>query len=129
MASLITVPLPTGSDTLYYEDPLFMTPHPNPHNITTVNTVYIVVETNTTPACGDTATTIINILPQSNYIGNQMLPFNYSDCSSIPLGVFSLTDGLSDTLRTTTDCRKIVAVTDEPDGTDLGSITASRCSL
>lgn len=124
VASLIN-PFTTtaGADTLYYNDNTFTTLHPNPHAIYTPDTVYMVLATNTIPVCSDTAVAYINIIPSSNYIANQDIIANYSICGSVGCGNITLNDGATETLFTTTDCRKIATVTDAVDGVNLGSVS------
>lgn len=112
--------VPPGTDTLYYTNNF--TPHPNPHNITTADTVYIVFVTNTIPACTDTALAEINILPPSDEIANQGA-FNISIPGSVGCGNVTILDGNTETLVTPNDCRKIATVTDISNGTSLGSVT------
>lgn len=69
--------VPPGSDTLYFSDPACTIPHPNPHNITVTDTVYIVIATNTTPVCSDTAIALITLSTAGNLIANQDI-LNYS---------------------------------------------------
>ncbi|MBL7765052.1 MAG: T9SS type A sorting domain-containing protein [Chitinophagaceae bacterium] len=115
--------VPSGTDTLYFEDPGFTIPHPNPHAISTVDTVYMVFVTNTIPACSDTAVAYIDIAPATNNIANQDVQFNYSVCGTAGCNNFTLLDGQMDTLRSSTDCKKVAAILDVVDGTDLGSIS------
>jgi len=123
VASLIN-PFTTtaGADTLYYDDATYTTLHPNPHAIFTPDTVYMVLATNTVPVCSDTAMAIINITPASNFIAYQDTLGNYSNCGVVGCGNILLTDGNTETLYTTTDCRKIATVTDALDGVNLGSV-------
>lgn len=115
--------VPFGSDTLYYEDPGFTSLHPNPHSISTADTVYLVLVTNSTPACSDTMIAYIDIGPASNHIANQDVQFNYSVCGTAGCNNFTLIDGQVDTLRSSTDCKKVAAIFDVADGTSLGSIS------
>ncbi|MBL7765055.1 MAG: T9SS type A sorting domain-containing protein [Chitinophagaceae bacterium] len=125
VASLInpfsTVPI--GTDTLYFADAACTVPHPNPHSISTVDTVYMVFVSNTIPACTDTSEADINVIPMTNYIASQDIQFNYSTPGSVGCNTFILTDGSSDTLRTSTDCKRVASITDIADGTSLGSIS------
>jgi hypothetical protein len=116
-----TVPL--GSDTLYFEDPACTISFAgNPHAITSADTVYMVLLTNTVPSCSDTAVAFVNISQATNMIVNQVVPGNYSDCMTpIACGNVTLTDGGVQTLFTTPDCRKVANVTDVVNSIDLGS--------
>lgn len=113
----------SGTDTLYYSDPFYTIPHPNPHFITTSDTVYMLFETNTSPVCKDSSDAIITIFPSNNFIVSQDTFGNYSIPG--PTGCFSmvLLDGISDTLHSTTDCSRIASVTDIPNGISLGNTT------
>ncbi|MBL7765054.1 MAG: T9SS type A sorting domain-containing protein [Chitinophagaceae bacterium] len=123
VASLINPFSTPGDDTLYYSDAACTIPHPNPHAINTVDTVYIVFVTNTTPACSDTAMAYVDVLPASNYIASQDIQFNYSVVGPVGCNNFILNDGDSDTLRTSNDCKRVAAITDVMDGTSLGSVS------
>jgi hypothetical protein len=116
---------PVGTDTLYYSDPAFTIPHPNPNNITAADTVYMVFATNTNPVCSDTAIAYVDIIPANNYISGQVLtPSIYSNAGSYSCMSTTLADGMSDTIRSTTDCRRVAAVTDITNGTSLGTVSA-----
>jgi hypothetical protein len=124
VASLINpfATIPAGSDTLYYEDPAFSVLHPNPHTIGQPDTVYMVIATTTNPVCSDTAIAYIDVQGGTNHIASQDITFNFSNCGNVGNNIFTLTDGNADTLRTATDCKKVVAIQDIANGTDLGSI-------
>ena len=115
--------VPVGSDTLYFEDPACTISFTgNPHAITSADTVYMVLLTNTVPSCSDTAVAFVNISQATNMIVNQVVPGNYSDClTPISCGNVTLTDGGVQTLFTTPDCRKVANVTDVVNSIDLGS--------
>jgi hypothetical protein len=116
---------PAGTDTLYYSDPAFTIPHPNPTSITAADTVYMVFATNTNPVCSDTAIAYVDIIPANNYISGQVLtPSIYSNAGSYSCMSTTLADGMSDTIRSTTDCRRVAAVTDITNGTSLGTVSA-----
>ncbi|MBK6330553.1 MAG: T9SS type A sorting domain-containing protein [Bacteroidetes bacterium] len=112
--------VPPGSDTLYFSDPACTIPHPNPHNITVTDTVYIVIATNTTPVCSDTAIALITLSTAGNLIANQDI-LNYSIPGFVGCNTFTLTDGNTDTLYNPADCKRIVHITDVANGTSLGS--------
>lgn len=118
--------VPSGSDTLYYADPGFSVLHPNPYSVCASDTVYMILETNTMPACRDTAEAYLAVMGGTNHIAGQDVNFNFSYCGTVGLNQFSLTDGQADTLRTFTDCAKMVAIKDEPDGTSLGQISVEE---
>lgn len=124
VASLIN-PFTTtvGADTLYYDDPACTIPFVNPHTIFVQDTVYLVLVTNTSPACSDTAMALIDIIPASNYIVNQDTFANFSYCGTVGCGNILLGDGNTETLYTTTDCRRVATVTDLANGITLGSTT------
>jgi hypothetical protein len=116
---------PSGTDTLYYEDPAYTIPHPNPHTVGVADTVYMVFATNTTPICSDTAVAYIDIIPANNYLSGQVLtPSIFSNAGSYSCVSTTLMDGMSDTIRTTTDCRRVASVTDVVNGTSLGTVSA-----
>ncbi len=112
---------PSGTDTLYYNDNTYTALHPNPHNITTADTVYMVFATNTLPICSDTATVFIDIAPATNYISGQDVIGGYSVAGSYGCNSVTILDGLSDTLRSPSDCRRISSVTDVVNSISLGS--------
>ncbi len=121
-----------GADTLYYVDAACTIPHPNPHCIFTADTVYVVLKTNTIPYCSDTTTAIIDIIPATNYIVSQDTFANFSNCGPAGCGTFNLSDGNTETLYTTTDCRKIVTIKDLANSVSLGSTTVCEdieCSV
>ncbi len=120
ISSLVNIFPPTGSDTLYFDDPAFTAPYTgNPHAISAADTVYIITQTSNSAACADSATAYIDVLPATNNIANQNAG-NFSDCGSVGCGTISLGNGNTETLYTTTDCRRIATVTD--DVTDLISL-------
>lgn len=112
--------VPPGSDTLYYSDAACTIPHPNPHNITITDTVYIVIATNTTPVCADTAVAYIDISTAGTLIANQDI-LNYSLPGTVGPLAFNLTDGNTDTLFNPADCKRVVHITDIANGTSLGA--------
>jgi hypothetical protein len=116
---------PIGTDTIYYNDASFTTLHPNPHNVTVADTVYVVFATNSSPVCSDTTVAYVDILPANNYISGQVLiPSIYSNAGSYSCMSTSLADGQADTIRSTTDCRRVASVTDILNGTSLGTVSA-----
>ncbi len=110
-----------GTDTLYFDDAAYSVPHPNPHSITSNDTVYMLFVTNTTPACMDSSEAIINVFPLNDFIVGQDTNFNFSIPGSISCTSLMLTDGQHDTLYSTTDCSRIASVFDAPDGVSLGN--------
>jgi hypothetical protein len=112
---------PTGTDTLYYNDNTYTTLHPNPHNILTADTVYMVFATNTSPVCSDTATIFLDIAAANNYISGQDIIGAYSVAGSYGCNSITIMDGLSDTLRSPSDCRRISAISDVSNSISLGS--------
>ncbi|HOZ53044.1 MAG TPA: T9SS type A sorting domain-containing protein, partial [Chitinophagaceae bacterium] len=133
VASLINPFTPAaGSDTLYYEDPACTIPHPNPHCVFNVDTIYIVFKTPTIPYCSDTTTAYINIIPALNYIVNQDTFLNFSICGSVGCNNITLADGNLETAFTSTDCRKVASVKDLANGVSLGSTSVCEeidCSV
>lgn len=115
---------PMGTDTLYFEDAAYTTPYANPTNITTADTVYLILQTNTTPACADSATAYVNIVPVSNYIVSQDTQFNYSISGPVGCNNLMFTDGLTDVIRNASDCRRIATITDIANSTALGTVSA-----
>ncbi|HNF71573.1 MAG TPA: hypothetical protein PLP34_04115, partial [Chitinophagaceae bacterium] len=113
--------VPPGTDTLYFEDALYSIPHLNPHWITTVDTVYILFETNSIPVCRDSAIAYVNVMPMNNYIVNQDTLLNFSVVGSVGCSGIQLSDGQLDTLHSVNDCARIASVLDWPDGTSLGN--------
>ena len=111
---------PPGSDTLYYSDAACTIPHPNPHNVATSDTVYIVIATNTIPVCADTAIALIDVSTAGAMIANQD-PLNYSIPGAIGCNNFTLVDGVTDTLYNPADCKRIVSITDVADAINIGS--------
>ena len=112
--------VPPGSDTLYFSDPACTIPHPNPHNITASDTVYIVIATNTIPVCADTAIALIDLSTAGALIANQDI-LNYSIPGFVGCNTFTLSDGNTDTLYNPADCKRIVHITDVADAVSLGS--------
>lgn len=110
-----------GTDTLYYSDIGLSTLHPNPHAITSVDTVFIVFKTNTSPACYDTSIAQINVMPANQFIVNQDTVLNFSYSGSVGCASLTLVDGISDTLHSTYNCSRIAAITDIPNGTSIGA--------
>ncbi len=119
ISSLISVFSPNAIDSFYYSDQAYTIPHPNPHAIFVVDTVYMIVKTDNPVGCADTSVAYIDIIPASNNIANQNAG-NFSDCGSVGCGTILLGNGNTETLYTTTDCRRIATVTD--DVTDLISL-------
>ncbi|MBU3676552.1 MAG: T9SS type A sorting domain-containing protein, partial [Chitinophagaceae bacterium] len=115
--------VPPGTDTLYYENPAYTIPHPNPHNITTADTVYLVFKTSSVPSCSDSAIAFIQVVPQNNFISGQDVSFNYSIAGNQGCQSMVMVDGNSDTMRSTVDCKRIAAITDIPNTTSLGSVS------
>ncbi|MBK7762069.1 MAG: T9SS type A sorting domain-containing protein [Bacteroidetes bacterium] len=115
--------VPPGTDTLYYNDATYTTMHPNPHMITNADTVYVVFATNSIPVCSDTATAYVDVAPLSNFISGQNTTTNISMPGYLGCNTVSLTDGQSDTIRSTMDCKRVAAVTDILNGTSLGTTT------
>ncbi|GBL36000.1 hypothetical protein EMGBS15_15950 [Filimonas sp.] len=121
-----------GADTLYFQDALCTIPYVNPHTIFIQDTVYMVLVTNTVPYCSDTAVAYIDIVPSTNYIVNQDIIGNFSTCGAVGCANLILGDGQTETLFTTTDCRKIVTITDLTDGINMGSTSVCEdidCSV
>jgi hypothetical protein len=118
--------LPVGTDTLYFEDPAYTIPFANPTNITVTDTVYILLQTNATPSCSDSATAFVTLVPISNYISAQDTQFNYSIAGSAGCGNISFTDGITEIIRNASDCRKIVTITDIANSTSLGNVNVCQ---
>lgn len=115
--------IPPGTDTMYFEDPNLTIPYLTPFAIATADTVYMLFVTNTSPACSDTAEAYINIIPANTNIASQDLGLNISIAGTVGCFNSTFTDGMSDTLHTTNDCRRVAAVTDLPNSTSLGVVT------
>ncbi len=112
---------PVTTDTLFFTNAACTNPHPNPHVILGVDTVYIVMNSNTSPVCTDTAVAYVDIGVLGNKIVNQdVLGGNVSICGTVPCANLILNDGLLDTLYSPT-CEKIASVNDITDGIALGS--------
>jgi hypothetical protein len=122
ISSLVSVFSPNAIDSFYYSDPLYTTVHPNPHAIYVADTVYMLVKTVNPVGCADSAVAYIDIIPATNYIANQAIG-NFSTCGSIPCGNIALSEGNTETLYTTTDCRRIATVKDSIDGINLGNVS------
>ena len=124
ISSLINIFPPTQLDTLYFEDPAFTIPYTgNPHSILVADSLYMIVQTTNSAACKDSATAYIDVLPATNSIASQD-PGNFSVCGPVGCGNISLSNGTTETLYTTSSCRRIATVTDDPiDGINLGSTT------
>lgn len=115
--------VPPGTDTLYYNDATYTSMHPNPHMIMNADTVYVVFATNSVPVCSDTAIAYVDVAPLSNYISGQNTITNISLAGYLGCNTISLSDGLSDTIRSSMDCKRVAAVTDILNGTSLGTTT------
>lgn len=123
--------IPSGSDTLFYENSSCTIQHPNPHFICTADTVYLVVKTATSPSCADTVAAYVDLSPGSFLIANQTNA-NTSSCNAIPIVNNNMTDGTSKLFYNPTDCKKVAIVTDAPDGISMGTTTAEEiidCSV
>ena len=114
--------VPPGTDTLYFSDAACTIPHPNPHNVTVSDTVYIVLATNTVPVCADTAIALIELSTAGALIANQDI-LNYSIPGFVGCNTLTLSDGVTDTLYNPADCKRIVHITDVANATSLGSTT------
>ena len=127
VANLISfATVPSGSDTLYYENATCTVLHPNPHAVCTTDTVWIVLKSGTIPACTDTAVAYVDITPALNLIANQTVPFNYSSSGTVPSVVNPLNDGQYQMFYQTADCRKVASVQDLPNGVSLGSTIVNQ---
>jgi len=115
---------PSGTDTLYFEDPGYSVPFTNPNNVTSTDTVYIVFATATNPVCADSAVAYVDVIPANNFITGQVTPANYSNAGTYSCMNTTLADGQSDTIRSTVDCRRVAAVTDVSNSTSLGNVSA-----
>lgn len=118
--------IPPNSDTSYYADAACTIPHPNPFNITSAGSVYIVVKTNTVPVCSDTVQGLVNISAAGNTLVNQnVVNSSYSYSSPISVDPISTiyklyTDGQNENVYTT-DCKKVVSIHDLSNGISLGN--------
>ncbi|MBK7762133.1 MAG: T9SS type A sorting domain-containing protein [Bacteroidetes bacterium] len=125
ISSLISIFPTTNIDTLFFEDAAYTIPYSgNPHFISTPDSLYMIV--NTTGGivvCSDSSIADIQVLPATNNIANQDIFANYSVPGVIPCGNLQLSDGNTETLYTTTDCRKIATITDAVDLNNLGTVT------
>ena len=74
----------------------------------------------------------IDVLAATNNIANQD-PGNFSVCGAVGCGTIALANGNTETLYTTTDCRRIATVTDNPtDLINLGNVSICEdidCSI
>lgn len=123
LASVIGVSSLNAVDTFYYDNPSYTIPYTgNPYAISTADTVYMIIKTANSAACADSAVAYIDVLPATSLIANQAVG-NYSSCGSVPCGVINLTDGNTETLYTTTDCRRIATVKDSTDAISLGAVS------
>ncbi|HPI55605.1 MAG TPA: hypothetical protein PLU10_12985, partial [Chitinophagaceae bacterium] len=112
--------VPVGTDTLYFADAACTIPQ-SP-TVTTSGNYYMVFETNSTPACYDTAEAIITITPSTNEIVNQITTGNYSDCiTPIACQTLPFNDGDMATFYNTADCRRVANLTDVLNATSLGN--------
>lgn len=118
--------VPIGTDTLYFEDSNYTIPYLNPYSVSTADTIYMMFQTNSTPACSDSAEVYINVVPMSGYIAAQDTQFNYSIAGSTGCNSIAFVDGQTDTIRTASDCRKLVTVTDVANLTSLGNVQACQ---
>lgn len=116
-----TVPL--GSDTLYYHDPGLTQPFLNPTNITASDTVYMVFQTPSTPACYDTTELVVTIIPVNSFIAGQDTTFNISIAGNAGCNTVTMSDGLTELIKTNTDCRRLATITDVVDLNSLGNVT------
>ncbi len=133
ISSLISIFPSIGNDTLFFNDPLFTSPYTgNPHAINVADTVYMITKTSNSAACKDTAMAYIDVLAATNNIANQD-PGNFSVCGAVGCGTIALANGNTETLYTTTDCRRIATVTDNPtDLINLGNVSICEdidCSI
>lgn len=120
--------IPANSNITYWADASCTIPHPNPTNISTAGSVYIVVATNTTPSCKDTAEGIVNISAATDDIVNQFYigSFTYSSPTSqdpVSTSVRSFLDGQTGDIYTA-NCKKFVEITDLVNGNNLGNVSA-----
>jgi hypothetical protein len=124
ISSLIGLFAFTPIDTFYYSNttPSYTVSYSgNPHAISNVDTLYMIAKTSDGAGCADSAVAYINVLAATNNIVNQSAG-NYSISGTVPCGNITLTNGSSQTLYTTSDCRRIATVTDNPiDFINLGS--------
>ncbi len=116
--------IPPGTDTFYFSDPLMTIPYPNPFSVNIADTIYMLFSTNTSPACADTAEAYINIVPLSGYIASQDIGFNVSIAGNVGCNNIFYTDGMVDTIKTSSDCRRIATITDVSNLTSLGNVSA-----
>jgi hypothetical protein len=118
--------VPFGTDTLYYEDAAYTIPHPNPHNINVADTVYMVFKTNSIPFCSDSAIALVQVIQQNNYISGQDVLFNYSIAGSQGCQSTILSDGGTDTIRSTVDCKRIASITDITNTISLDTVSVCQ---
>jgi Secretion system C-terminal sorting domain len=117
--------IPLGSDTTYFSNPACTITHPNPHVICTADSVYIIVKTNTTPSCADTAEAFVDLSPGSSMIANQTSN-NTSICNAIPVVNNTISDGSSLLFYNPIDCKKLATVTDLSNGISMGSTSVEE---
>lgn len=123
ISNMISLFSPNPVDTTYFTDAALTIPYAgNPHVINTATTIYVVATTSDSAHCADTCEAIVSVLPATDMIVNQTAG-NYSTCGSVGCGNISLTDGNTETLYTTLDCRRVATVKDSVDAIDLGVVS------
>lgn len=110
--------MPAGCDTNYYTNTSYTTLFPNPHNVCSANTVYMIVK-NVLPTCADTAMVTIGVGSTSNQIANQS-GTNTTTCSNIPIANGVISNGNTMLFTNPLDCKRIATVTDANNGVALG---------
>jgi hypothetical protein len=118
--------IPTNSTISYWANAQCTVPHPNPTAITTAGSVYILVATNTSPSCTDTAEGIVNISAATAQIVNQQFigSFTYSSPTSqdpISTSYQSYADGQTADIYTS-NCKQVIGITDLTTGIALGNV-------
>lgn len=109
-----------GNDTTYFEDPSYTIPYANANQITTTDTVYVIMKTTTSPSCADSTPIFIAIAPSNGSIANQDTTFDISVCNNV--SVYGTNIGLNDSVMiNTVDCQRLVQIQDiNNNATSLG---------
>lgn len=114
---------PTGTDTFFFQDASCTIPFSNPYAISSTDSVYIVMITNSSPACADTVGVVVDVAGSSGLIANETNLF-VSTCSSvdsIPQIIGAMVDGDTRHFFNPTDCKRLATLTDLVNGQSLGS--------
>lgn len=119
---------PPTTDTFYFQDGACTQPYVNPFLLNTTDSIYVVMATNTSPVCADTVGLLVDVSTSSNLIVNQN-NFNISNCSTtdpIITAFKNFNDGQTQDVYNTSDCRKIVGISDYTNGIALGNVSVDE---